>query len=158
MMVEILGKIIAHPEFPEGSAWQRHALPANEVILREGEEGGALFFIERGELRVTGRVELEEERHVQLGICDLAAGDVFGEMSLFGNRMRTASVAALTEVVVVELDGEALGRFLDGHPELGYRFLQELSGILAGRLSRTNRQMEHLFAWGLRVHDIPRFL
>ena len=154
MMIQILSEIISHPEFGEGEAWMRHALTANEVIVHEGEEGGSLFFIEMGELRVTGRVELEADRHVQPGICDLAAGDVFGELSLFGNRTRTANVVAISEAVVVELDGERLGRFLDRHPDLGYRLLKELFETLAGRLSRTNRQMENLFAWGLRAHGI----
>jgi len=158
MMMEVLSEIVSHPEFPEGDAWVRHPLKANEVIVSEGDQGGSLFFIEMGELRVTGRVELEEDRRVQPGICDLAAGDVFGELSLFGNRTRTANVAAITDAVVVELDGEKLGRFLDRHPDLGYRLLKELFETLAGRLSRTNRQMENLFAWGLRAHGIPKYL
>ena len=45
MMMEVLSEIVSHPEFPEGEAWVRHPLKANEVIVSEGEEGGSLFFI-----------------------------------------------------------------------------------------------------------------
>ena len=151
-------KILREPSFPEDVAWRRHHLEANQVILREGEEGSSLFFIEEGRLRVTGKVELEAGRQVRPGICDLQAGDVFGELCLFGRRMRTATVAAITEARVVEIDGELLDRFLETNPELGYRLLRELFATLADRLGRTDRQMENLLAWGLKAHGIERHL
>ena len=155
---EIIREILADTGFVEGTAWQRHQLLPNQVIVREGEEGRSLFYIEQGKLRVTGRVQLDSARQVQPGICDMGAGEVFGELSLFGRRTRTASVTALTDAVVVELDGERLDRFLQAHPELGYRMLRALFETLADRLSRADRQMENLLAWGLKAHAIEKHL
>ena len=42
-----------------------------------------MYLIQRGCVRVTERVELEDRRHIQPGICDLGANEVFGELSLF---------------------------------------------------------------------------
>ncbi|HIE55151.1 MAG TPA: cyclic nucleotide-binding domain-containing protein [Chromatiaceae bacterium] len=155
---ETIREILADAEFAEGTAWRRHHLHPNQVIVREGEKGRSLFYIERGKLRVTGRVQLDSERHVQPGICDMGAGEVFGELSLYGCRTRTATVTALSEAVVVELDGEQLAQFLHANPELGYRMLRALFETLADRLSRADRQMENLLAWGLKAHAIEKHL
>jgi len=157
-MKALLEEIIGDPAFPEGEAWRRHRLQPNQVIVREGEPGRSLFLVEAGELRVTGRVRLEGARHVQPGICDLRVGDVFGELSLFDSGPRTATVTAIGEARVVELDGARLNRFLDEHPDLGYRLLRSLYETLAARLRRTDRQLEGLIAWGLRAHGIEEHL
>lgn len=157
-MIELVREIIDDPHFPEGTAWYRHDFEPNQVVIREGEQGHSLYFIERGELRVTGRVELEHHRHVQPGICDLRHGDVFGEICLYEPRPRTATVTALTEASVLELDGDRLGVYLDAHPVQGYLFLRELFEMLAGRLSRANQRVENLFAWGLKAHGIEKYL
>jgi len=70
-VIATLKEIMADPQFSEGTAWWRHRFEPNEVVIREGDEGHSLFFIEEGELRVTGRVELEEQRRIQPGICDI---------------------------------------------------------------------------------------
>ena len=56
-MEEQIKQIISNENFVEHIAWKRHKLQANESIVREGEEGRSLFFIEEGHLRVTGHVE-----------------------------------------------------------------------------------------------------
>lgn len=157
-MTKTIRQILAHADFVEGVAWQRHELQPHQVIVREGDKGRSLFFIEEGRLRVTGRVELDSQRLVQPGICDIGAGEVFGELSLFGCRTRTATVTALTGAVVLELDGAQLDRFLEAHPELGYRMLRELFETLADRLGRADRQLENLLAWGLKAHGIEDHL
>lgn len=157
-MIPVLKEIIADPRFLEGVAWNRHCFESNEVVIREGDHGHSIFFVEEGELRVTGRVELEGSRHLQPGIWDLQAGDLFGELCLFESSQRSASVITLTDGKLVEIDGERLSRYLDENPGMGYRVLKELFNTLVSRLNRANKRVEHLFAWGLKAHGIDQHL
>jgi CRP-like cAMP-binding protein len=154
MLLEIIGD----PRFPEGTAWKRHRFEPNQVIVREGERGNSLFFIEAGEVRVSGRVELEAHRLVQPGICDLGKGDIFGELCLYHSSTRTASVITISAASVLELDGQRLSIYLDAHPVQGYLFLKTLFETLSARLGRANKRVENLFAWGLKVHGIEENL
>ena len=128
------------------------------MIVREQEEGRSVFLVEAGKLRVSGQVCLEDSRRIQPGICDLGPGDLFGELCLFGIHTRSASVTAISEGRLIEIEGRALSLYFDIHPELGYLFLKELFTTLAHRLGRANQRIESLFAWGLKVHGIDRYL
>jgi len=142
----------------EGSAWWQREFFAQEHIVRAGEEGRSLYLVESGELRVTGRVELEDRRQVQPGFVDLKEGDLFGELSLFGDHPRIASVTAITDGRLLEMDSGQLSAYLDSHPELGYCFLKELFETQVHRLGRANQRVESLFAWGLKAHGIDNHL
>lgn len=157
-MRNTLIQIMQDPEFPEGQAWRRRRFNANEVILHEGDEDRTMYLIERGRLRVSGRVELEEKRHIQPGLADLRDGDLFGELTLFETHPRTASVTAIDDGILVEIDCEQLSNYLEHHPELGYKLLKTMFRLLIERLSRANQRVEQLFAWGLKMHGIDKHL
>jgi CRP-like cAMP-binding protein len=65
--------------------------PAGSRLLRQGAPADAFFVIERGRASVC-----QDDRH----ICDLDAGDFFGELGLMGDGRRTASVMAATDMRV----------------------------------------------------------
>mgnify|MGYP000712386735 CR=1 FL=1 len=58
-------------------------------ILREGEPGSEMFFIEAGRVRVDRASGAKA-----VVIAELAAGDLFGEMSLLTSNPRSATVTA----------------------------------------------------------------
>jgi len=151
-------QVIGDPQFPEGEAWRRRRFQANEYIVREGDQDRIMYLVESGSLRVSGRVTLDDRRHIQPGLCDLGAGDLFGELSLFESHARTASVIAIEGGTLVEIDCRRLSRYLDERPELGYQVLKRLFHVLIDRLSQANERVEHLFAWGLKMHGIDRHL
>ena len=157
-VIELLDRITRDAGFPEGSAWWRYRFEPNEVIVREGEQGASLYVVKQGRLRVTGRVELEQKRYVQPGICDLQEGDLFGEHCLFEPGHRSASVVGLTQGELLEIDGIRLGGYLDLHPDLGYVLLKRMFVTSSRRLGRANQRVEHLFAWGLKAHGIDQYL
>lgn len=157
-MRKMLLEIVQDPAFPEGEAWWRRPFKPSEIIVREGDEDRRMYLVESGTLRVSGRVELEDNRHIQPGLADLGAGDLFGEFSLFEPHPRTASVVAIDDGVLVEIDCEHLTRYLEARPEVGYAFLKTLFHVLSDRLSKANQRVEHLFAWGLKAHGIDKHL
>lgn len=157
-MNSILRDILDDPHFPEKSAWKRRVFNDNDIIVNEGEEGGSLFLIEKGKLRVAGNIELEDKKHIQAGIWELEPGDIFGEIALYESQFRTASVRATSSGSLFEVNGEKLSIYLDAHPTQGYLFYKDLFEILIGRLYRANHRVNDLFAWGLKAHDIEKHL
>ncbi len=86
--------------------WNMPALtfPPGARIVTEGDGGDRAYVVQSGRLRVF----TDHDGHV-LQLRELGPGDVFGEMAaLVGHGRRTASVEAITEVVVLEVSAEAL--------------------------------------------------
>ena len=157
-MKSILNEILKSPQFSEGTAWQCKKYHANDIVVREGEPGDSLFFIEQGVLRVTGRVDLGKNKYIQPGIGDLKAGALFGESCLHESLPRIATVTAITEVSLLVINGERLSIHLDANPVQGYLFYKYLFEILIGRLNSANHTVETLLAWGIKTHEIDQYL
>jgi CRP-like cAMP-binding protein len=152
-----LQEILEDPRFSESNAWQRRPFKVNELIFDEGDAGKTFFYIEKGGLTVTIQVELENRKTIKAGIFDLQQGDIFGEMCLYRSRFRTASVTAVTDGCLLEIEGEKLSVYLDDNPIQGYLFYKQLFEVVAERLSRANRRAETLLAWGFKVHEIDKY-
>jgi CPA1 family monovalent cation:H+ antiporter len=82
-------------------------LVPDEVVIRKGERGNAMFLISSGAVEVV----LPNER-VRLG-----SGDFFGEMALLSRRRRQADVVALGYCRVLALSAADFHRFLRDYPQ-----------------------------------------
>ena len=147
-MENLIKQIIDDPAF---FAWKRWNFYAGDVIVKEGDVGKSLFFVESGQLKVSVHVELEQRRNVKTSVGDLGKGDLFGDTCLHESSVRTASVIAVTDGCLVEINGDKLGEYLDAHPAKGYLFYKKLFEILFSRLTNGNRRIEYLLAWGLKA-------
>lgn len=76
---------------------------AGQDIVREGDSGDSAFIISRGRCAV---YNTSNGRRVELR--QLGPGDVFGEMAIFSNAPRSATVTALGEVELRVVTREAL--------------------------------------------------
>ncbi len=157
-MKHLLKQILSAEQLPEGIAWKRHFYPVNNVVVRRGEIGKTLFYIETGTLRVIGDVALDKQKQIHPGVCDLTAGSVFGEICLHHSQIRMATVTTATDAELLEINGEALSVYLDDNPIQGYLFYKSLFQIMINRLDTANQRIENLMAWGLKVHDIDKYL
>ncbi len=89
---------------------------AGTTLLSEGAPGSALFILLRG------RCEVRRGASV---VANLAEGDLFGEISLaLFDRPCTATVAAVTEVVVLQLSKENFQRLIMSDTEMRSRIMQ----------------------------------
>ena len=70
-------------------------------------------------------------------ISELGAGETIGEMALFDDGPRTASVVASTDMETLQLSRRALKGIIDSTPSVAHQLLTEL----AGRLRRSNRKL-----------------
>lgn len=157
-MKDLLKGILSNAQFQEGVAWKRRQVNAGELIIRKGELGDTLFLLEEGVVRVLGDADLGEKQHISPGLCDLGAGAIFGDVCLYEPQKRTASVVALSDVQILEINGSMLSVYLDDHPVEGYLFLKTLFQTMVKRLALANDRIGHLLAWGIKAHDIDKYL
>lgn len=113
---------------PELSGEQR--FNDKDVILREGGSGTSLYVIGKGQVRV----DAHAPDGSPITLARLSEGDVFGEMSFFDKKPRSASVIVDDEggCIVREIMGENFHDFLIAHPRLEFK----LTLILSDRLRR----------------------
>ena len=72
---------------------------AGETIIRENDMGDAVYILEAGRARVTKQLNNQQ---VHLGFIE--AGEPFGEMSMIDDKPRSATVTALEETRVREIN------------------------------------------------------
>jgi CRP-like cAMP-binding protein/tRNA A-37 threonylcarbamoyl transferase component Bud32 len=86
-------------------AWDlpRTRLPAGTTIVTEGEPGNAAYVILEGKCMAYRFQDAEE---VSLRI--MGPGEVFGETAVFSEKPRTASVKALTDVMLIVVTREVM--------------------------------------------------
>lgn len=93
-------------------AEERH-YPAEAVLFREGDAGGALLVIARGRVRISRRISGGEEAFAILG-----PGEIFGEMALLDpGSGRSADAVAHEDTVVLELSRERFEALESADPE-----------------------------------------
>jgi CRP/FNR family cyclic AMP-dependent transcriptional regulator len=149
-MSEALHRILEHPQFPRNEVWWEERYAADDTIMKEGDASRDLYLIVSGTVRVNMQVEVDDARIMQSGLIELTRGDTFGELNLYGQSERTASVVALSATEVIRIDGEALSAFMDTHPELGYPVLKHYFLLHAELLRSLNIKVSGLYAAELR--------
>lgn len=157
-MRDIVQEILNDPTFKESIAWKKRYFQTNEIIFRDGEPSKSLFFIEKGALRVSVQVKLEKNKKIHTGISDLKAGEIFGETCFQKPGVRNATVTAISDGCVVEIDAEKLNAYLDENQDKGYLFFKKLLLVIFERLQNDNRRIESLLAWGLKANDFLKHL
>ena len=102
-------------------------LPAQDWLFREGEPGDRLFVVRAGRLRVVAE---EDGRSRVLRL--LGPGAVLGELAVLTGAPRSASVQAVRDAELLEIDGERFQALLRQSPELG----AGLATALAAQIQR----------------------
>ncbi len=157
-MNNTFASLLQHPDLKEGADWHRRRYAANEFVFREGTDADTVYLVLEGSVRILADLELEEGRHIHPGVCDLGAGEVFGELALFDHGGRSTSVMTVSDCEIAELPGDRLLAILDANPELGYRVLKDLFNTLVGRLRSTNKKLFSILAWGLKARGLDQHL
>jgi CRP/FNR family cyclic AMP-dependent transcriptional regulator len=93
-------------------------VPAGKVFVREGERGHEAFVIVEG----TAVVSRKDQQ-----IATLKAGDVVGELAPLTGGVRTATVVAESQMLVLVIGQREFGALLDEVPGLAVRVLHNLA-------------------------------
>ena len=86
---------------------------AGEMLVRAGEAGESMFIVRSGRAEVFGHTADGQVRH----IAEIGRGVVTGEMALMTGEPRNASVRAITDLEVIEMDREGFTRLFKEHPD-----------------------------------------
>lgn len=108
----------------------------DEVIFHREDEAAHVFLIVAG----TVKVSVPDESGRELVIALERGGDVFGELALFDDAPRSATVTALDETQVVTLAREDFLRVLERSP----RATREILRLLARTVRRASGRIEDL--------------
>ena len=157
-MHDQLKSLLNNPKFTEDEFWRRIKVARGIDVMRQGEHGNNLYLIESGGLRVLGHVDVNETRQMHPGVCDLHAGDVVGELVLFDSGVRSATVQAVEDSVLIEINGDKLMSFLEHNTDIGFQLLRSLMTVMVGRIRKNNEKIFSLLAWGLKAHQIEKDL
>jgi CRP-like cAMP-binding protein len=91
----------------------------DEVIIKEGEQGDALYIMNYGLARVYITID-----GMSLNLALLRPGDYFGERAILTDAPRAASVASLTQFEAIRLDSRDFLDFIAARPSLRDAFDQ----------------------------------
>jgi CRP-like cAMP-binding protein len=80
---------------------QRTPFRAGEVVIKQGDEGDYFYVIVNGKCVVTRETPLNREG---IKLAELGVGDTFGEEALIAEAKRNATVAMLTDGVLMRLN------------------------------------------------------
>jgi CRP/FNR family transcriptional regulator, cyclic AMP receptor protein len=111
-------------------------LPRGEILFREGDSGDCLYVITDGKIKL-GRTAPDGRENI---LAVLGPGEMFGELSLFDPKPRTATAVAVVDTTLMSLGHEALDELLSGRPAVA----ESLLAALAQRLRRTNESLADL--------------
>ena len=99
------------------------SFPKHKTIVEEGAPGDYMYIIVEGRVKVTKLSGDGREKILEL----LDVGDFFGEMSLFDEAPRSASVKGLSQVRILALARNDFLRLLARSPDLALSVIQELT-------------------------------
>ncbi len=112
------------------------ALGRGERLFAEGDDGDRLYVVLDGKIKLTRAAPDGRENLLSV----IGPGEMFGELSLFDPRPRTASASAITDAHLAALAHDKLLVWLTGRPEVALHLLR----ALAQRLRRANDVMADL--------------
>jgi small-conductance mechanosensitive channel/CRP-like cAMP-binding protein len=114
-----------------------------EVIVQEGASGDSLYVVLQGTVEVSKELEGK-----QVVVRQLGTHDVFGEMTLFLDAPRSATVRALDECRLLRVERSAVQSILQEDPTLLERFAS-LVAVRQAELTHLSQEERHAHNNGL---------
>lgn len=123
-----------------------------DAILEEGNANRALHVLRSGRIRVSRRVGDSE-----VSLCDLVAGQTFGELSIIEDGVASATLRAVVDTEVMSMPMQPLAQFLQQHPPAASKFWRAIAVDLRRRLLQTNDVVSSYFEINRNLIDNPTF-
>jgi CRP-like cAMP-binding protein len=109
---------------------------AHQVIFREGDSSDTCYIVRSGHARAM-------REHVDgrtLALAHFGPGDIFGELAMFDDESRSATVETLDPVEAIALAGSDMRRLLRQHPDIAVKLVISLGRRLRDANERLARQ------------------
>lgn len=105
-----------------------------QTIVNETEEANEIFIILEGKVRVT---TIHGDP-----IARLQKGALVGEIAIFGDSERSASVVSDGDSQLIRISAAKLNELMNDHPAIGLQILRNIGRTLCQRLRSSNVQLE----------------
>jgi CRP/FNR family cyclic AMP-dependent transcriptional regulator len=115
---------------------RQRSYPRNSLIMRVGEETDALYVILSGRVKV----QLSDEQGHEVILAIMGPNEYFGEMGLFDDRPRSASVETLEACEMLRFSKSGFMACLKENPDLSMIIIRNL----VARLREADRKIESL--------------
>jgi CRP/FNR family transcriptional regulator len=106
---------------------------AGQAVFHEGDDSDTCYIVEHGHARALR----EHADGRQITLATFGPGDIFGELAMFGDERRSATVEAIDELDVVGILGGDMRRLMREHPDIAVK----LSISLGRRLRAANERL-----------------
>jgi len=107
-----------------------------QVVFREGDQSDTCYIVRSGRARAMR--EHSDGRVITL--ATFGPGDIFGELAMFEDELRSATVEAIEPTTVVAVLGPDMRRLMVEHPEISTRLVIALGRRLREMNERLSRQ------------------
>lgn len=101
---------------------KRLQLKAGKILIKENDMTRKLFILRKGKVRV-----FKQYMGGKITLAILTPGEIFGELSFFDSKPRSASVEAVTDIIVDCIDGEELNSEIESLPGWVHLIFQSVS-------------------------------
>jgi CRP-like cAMP-binding protein len=107
-----------------------------QVIFREGDDSDTCYIVRSGHARAIR--QHSDGRTITL--AHFGPGDIFGELAMFDDERRSATVEALDELSTVAIPGSAMRGLLERHPAIAVKLVIALGRRLRAANERLSSQ------------------
>jgi CRP/FNR family cyclic AMP-dependent transcriptional regulator len=114
----------------------RRVFEPQQVIFREGDDSDTCYIVRSGHARATR--QHADGRTITL--ANFGPGDIFGELAMFDDERRSATVQAIDDLETVAIPGSAMRGLLGRHPEIAVKLVIALGRRLRAANERLSRQ------------------
>ena len=121
---------------------------AETSLFRTGDEGDAMYLVEKGKIRIC--VRATDGRDMTL--TELGRGDFFGEMALLDGQRRSADAIVAEDARLAVLSRDHFLSFMRSSPDV----MLELLTALATRLRDTDELLRHRATRNVNVEEAAR--
>ncbi|MFC1726011.1 Crp/Fnr family transcriptional regulator [candidate division KSB1 bacterium] len=112
-----------------------------DIIFKEGEYGNTFYIIKSGSVDVVKGLGEEGE----IVIARLGKNEIFGEMAIFGDKLRSATIRAAEDLEVTEVSENVIKYKMPSSPE----WVKTMFEVLVKRLKETNKKIKGHFKLGV---------
>ena len=109
---------------------------AGQVIFREGDQSDTCYVVAAGHARALR----EHGDGRTIALARFGPGDIFGELAMFDDESRSATVEALDDLHALAILGHDMRRLLREHPDIAVKLVIALGRRLRAANERLARQ------------------
>ncbi|MGH2860229.1 MAG: Crp/Fnr family transcriptional regulator [Solirubrobacteraceae bacterium] len=106
---------------------------AGQDVFREGDGGDTCYIVRSG----LARAVRQHSGGRSITLAHFSSGDIFGELAMFDEEPRSATVNVIEDVEVVAIPGRDMQRLMREYPEIAVKLI----AALAQRLRATNERL-----------------